>query len=241
MSEPQPPSGTVAYRYRFGFPDGSERAFEVTLDFETLAIVSAPRADYPSWTALEYEQCPNCPLDPAQHPRCPIAERMVGAVEFLKNWRSFDEVEIRVETRNRCYSKRTSLQESASALLGIFMVASGCPILNRLRPMLGTHLPFMDPDESAYRTISMYLTAQHFLHKHGEEADWELVGLLRLLRGCRKANAGIVARLRSLGIQDAALNALAVLNMQGELTSLSLTMGTLDRWERIFLEHYKGG
>jgi hypothetical protein len=232
------PTGTVTYCYRFRFPDDSERVFGVTLDFETLAIVAPPRPEYPAWTALEYEKCPNCPLDPAQHPRCPIAERMVDAVEFLKDWRSFDAVETDVETRNRRYSKRTSLQEAASALLGIFMVASGCPILNKLRPMVGTHLPFMDPDESAYRTISMYLTAQHFLHKHGEEADWQLVGLLRLLRECRKANAGIVARLRSLGIRDAALNALTVLNMQGELTSLSLATGTLDRWERIFLEHY---
>lgn len=229
----------IEFRYRFRFPDGSERSFSVTLGYDTMAIVGRQRATYPAWTDLAYHQCSNCPLDPSQHPRCPIAAEMVDAVEFLKDWRSYEQVETAVESHNRCYQKRTSLQEAASALLGIFMVASGCPILSKLRPMLATHLPFMDPEESTYRTISMYLMAQYFRQRRGQRPDWDLTGLLRFLRECRIANGGIVDRLRSLGIQDAALNALAVLNMQGELTSLSLATGELDRWERVFEGHMK--
>jgi len=92
------------------------------------------------------------------------------------------------------------------------------PILNKLRPMLATHLPFMSSEESTYRTVSMYLTAQYFLHKSGQPADWELKHLLDLLKECRATNSGYCGRLRSLGIGDAALNALALLNVQGELT-----------------------
>jgi hypothetical protein len=234
----QPERRTLAYRYRFRFVNGSERRFEITLDFETLALITPPRASYPSWTALSFEQCPQCPLDADQHPRCPVAERLVDVVEVFRDWHSYDVVETTVESRNRGYYKRTSLQEAASALLGIINVSSGCPILNKLRPMLGTHLPFMDSDESAYRTIANYLIAQHFLHRRGRSADWDLVGLRGLLHDCHQVNACLVARLRSLAIQDAILNALAVLNMHGELTSLTLTTDDLARWERIFLEHY---
>jgi hypothetical protein len=232
------PARTLQYVYRFDFPDGSTKQFTITLDYDTLAIVSPPRAEQPPWTALSYHQCPNCPLDPARHPHCPIATHMIDAVAFLKDWRSFDEVDTCVMARSRTYAKRTTLQEAGSALLGIYMVASGCPILSKLRPMLATHLPFMDSDEVTYRTISMYLLAQYFLHRAGSPADWDLHRLQLFLRECRDANSGYCERLRSLGIRDAVLNALAVLNMQGELTSLTLETGDLARWERVFFQHY---
>ncbi|MCU0242776.1 MAG: hypothetical protein MUF51_10185 [Vicinamibacteria bacterium] len=238
MSEPNPSERTIKYVYRFEFPDGSHQQYSVFLEYATLTILPPPRTSYPEWTALEYKKCPHCPLDPAKNPRCPIAANLVDVVAFLKDWRSFDQVDTIVIARNRTYSKRTSLQEAASALLGIFMVASGCPILNKLRPMLATHLPFMDSDESTFRTISMYLTAQYFLAKNGRPADWSLANMLPFLKDCHMANAGICERLRSLGIRDAVLNALAVLNMQGELTCITLETGDFDRWRRVFAEHY---
>ncbi len=237
MQEPE--RRTLVYRYRFRFPDGSERGIEIKLDYETLALVSPPRESYPAWTALGVEQCPPCPLEADSHPRCPVAERFVDIVDVFRDWRSYAMVDTTVESRNRSYSKRTSLQEAASAVIGIINVSSGCPILNKLRPMLGTHLPFMDPDESAYRTIGNYLIAQHFLQRSGHKADWGLEGLRTLLHDCHVVNACLTSRLRKLEIQDAALNALAVLNMQGEITSMSLASDDLARWERIFLAHYR--
>jgi hypothetical protein len=228
----------LQYRYAFYFPDGAQKAFTVTLAYDTLAIVSPERSEYPAWTALDHRKCRNCPLDPASHPRCPIAQNMVEPVEFLKDWRSYEDVEVHVQTGARKYMKRTTLQEGASSLLGIYMVASGCPLLSRLRPMLATHLPFMSSEESTYRTVSMYLLAQFFLNRHSREPDWGLTRLLDLLRECREANSGYCERLRPLGMGDAALNALALLNVQGELTSISLETDDLARWERIFMTHY---
>ncbi|MBN2370268.1 MAG: hypothetical protein JXO72_07260 [Vicinamibacteria bacterium] len=239
MATPESTERRIQYRYAFYFPDGARKIFRITLRHATLAIVSPERNAYPEWTALEYRRCRNCPLDPSLQPHCPIAREMVDAVCFLKDWRSFEEVEVHVQAgESRRYMKRTTLQEGAGALLGIYMVASGCPILNKLRPMLATHLPFMSSEESTYRTVSMYLMAQYFRHKRGHAADWGLGELLALLHECRTANSDYCDRLRSLGIGDAALNALALLNVQGELTSLSLETGDLTRWERIFGEHY---
>jgi hypothetical protein len=84
-----------------------------------------------------------------------------------------------------------------------------------------THLPFMSPEESSYRTLSMYLTAQYFGMRMGQDPDWQLKDFIAHLRNVRETNGGFCARLRSLGIKDASLNALATLNAMGELTSLS--------------------
>ncbi len=112
------------------------------------------------------------------------------------------------------------------------------PILSKLRPMVDTHLPFMTPDESTYRTISMYLLAQYFRHKQGKEADWELAELVRFLSEARDTNTAFLRRLQSIGVRDASLNALSNLNAMGEITSISIESFDLRRLERIFSDQY---
>lgn len=199
----------------------------------------APRASYPEWTALAYKKCPNCPLDEAQNQRCPIAANLVEVVLTFKDERSFDEVDVTVDVHERRYLKHASLQQALAGMIGVLTVTSGCPVLNKLRPMVETHLPFMSPEESTYRMISMYLLAQYFRTRQGLAPDWELSRLLDLLEECRETNAAFVRRLQTLGINDATLNALAMLNTMGEITSLSIE-GDLRRLEKIFGDHYGG-
>jgi hypothetical protein len=233
------PPGAPALRiaYRFTFSDGRARDFALTLDHDTLQLLAVPRDSYPEWTALSYKKCPNCPLDEAQHPRCPVAANLVDVVETFKDERSFDDVDVAVDVQERRYVKRASVQEALSAMIGVLTVASGCPVLNKLRPMVETHLPFMSPAESTYRVIAMYLLAQYFRDKQGLAADWDLDQLVSLLEECRQTNAGLVRRLQTLGINDATLNALTVLNTMGEITSLSIE-GDMKRLEKIFGDHY---
>jgi hypothetical protein len=230
---------TLQYRYQFLFDDGTRRTFLITLDHASLQLLQEPRPGYPAWTELGYKQCPNCPLDVHQHPRCPVAVNLVDVVEFLKDRLSIDEVSVEVEFHDRRYSKRTSLQQAAGSLIGIFTVTSGCPILNKLRPMVDTHLPFQTSDESTYRTISMYLMAQYFLTRRGLAADWELKDLVGFLARARETNAAFCRRLQAIGIKDASLNALSNLNAMGEITSLSIETSDLRRLEKIFAEHYR--
>ena len=228
---------TIRIAYRFAFKDGRVRDFAITLDHETLQVVHAPRASYPEWTALAYKKCPNCPLDEARHPRCPIAANVVDVVETFKDERSFDEVDVTVDVNERRYLKHASVQQALAAMMGVLTVTSGCRVLNKLRPMVETHLPFMSAEESTYRMISMYLLAQFFRTPQGLLPDWDLKELLALLEECRQTNAAFVRRLQTLGINDATLNALAMLNTMGEITSLSIE-GDLKRLEKIFQEHY---
>ncbi|MGE0455206.1 MAG: hypothetical protein AB7O37_16125 [Vicinamibacteria bacterium] len=224
--------------YRFGPPGAEPLEFVVELSENTLSARRRERESYPEWTALEFMKCPNCPLQASQHPRCPIAANLTEVVESFKDAQSFAEVDVEVEYQERRYSKRTSMQQALSSLIGVFMVTSGCPVLDKLRPMVDTHLPFMSPEESTYRTISMYLLAQYFRMRRGLRPDWELKDLVSFLEGCRLTNSAFVRRLQAVGVGDASLNALAMLNTLGEITSLTVD-GDMRRLERLFMEHLR--
>jgi hypothetical protein len=227
----------ITIAYRFTFKDGRERDFAIALDHATLQVVQAPRESFPEWTALGYNKCPNCPLDEATHPRCPVAVNLVDVVETFRDERSYLDVDVTVDMHERRYLKHGSLQHALSSMIGVLTVVSGCPVLDKMRPMVDTHLPFMSPEESTYRVIAMYLLAQYFRSKQGLPPDWDLDQLVSLLEECRVSNAGLVRRLQTLGINDATLNALTVLNTMGEITSLSID-GDLKRLEKIFNDHY---
>lgn len=225
------------FRYEFRFADGTRNEFVIDLDPETLAIRGDVPDALPDWTRLGHHQCPICPLEEASSPRCPIAVRIVPVVEAFRNRLSYEEAEVVVETPHRTYLRRAPLQKTLGSLLGIYNVVSGCPILDRLRPMVGTHLPFSTPEETTYRTTTMYLLAQFFRARKGLEPDWTLKGLVDLLGRVMKVNVAFGARLRSAVVQDAALNALVTLANFGTSTSMTLEMDDLKRLEDLFETH----
>jgi hypothetical protein len=225
----------TSYRYTFDFEDGTSRGFEVWLNPDSLELIPDTRKNPPEWIALDHHQCSNCPLTPEDSPHCPIARNLVGVIEAFAETISFEKVKVTVQVdHGRRYIKETTAQEGVSSLLGIYMVASGCPVLGKLRPMVGIHLPFMTPEEATYRTVSMYLFAQYFLHRKGVETDWDLHHLKDFLEEARIANRDFCQRLRSVGISDVSLNALNILSLQGELTHSTLHDDDLDHWRKIF-------
>lgn len=228
---------TLIYRYTFTFIDRESEVFELTLDHATLQLRSEPSPVAPEWTRLEFHQCDNCPLNPSEIPQCPVALNMVNLVESFRNSQSYDEVDVRVESELREYRARTTQQRAVGALIGIIMVTSGCPIMDRLRPMVATHLPFMSLDESTYRIVSMYLLAQYFRHRRNLAADWELEGLLNLLRQLHQVNSGFTNRLRAICIEDASLNAVVNLSTASSFVSVAVETDWIERFEEIFMEH----
>ncbi|MBI2191487.1 MAG: hypothetical protein HYU36_05835 [Planctomycetes bacterium] len=221
-------------RYTFIFQDGRKKVLELRLDHQTLKLRPPAHSAVPAWAQLSFCQCPNCPLREPAHPHCPVAANLAEPVEAFKDSESFEEVDVEVETKDRKYVKHTSLQRGISSLLGVIMATSGCPILSKLRPMVDTHLPFMNPEETTYRVLSMYLMGQYFAYRRGREADWELKQLLALFEEVRQVNSSFCERLRSVHIKDASINAVTILNTLADLTSLSIEDGQLDRLEGLF-------
>ena len=225
---------TVAYTYRFTLSDGVVKELTVRLDHQTLGIVAEPRNELPEWTRLGFHRCSNCPLDEARHAYCPAAVGLVDVIELFRERVSYEKAEITITTSTRTYRMQAPLQRGISALMGLIMASSGCPILSKLRPMVETHLPFMTPEEATYRILSMYLLAQFFAAREGGEPDWGLDRIADFFADVKWVNKSFAARLREVQIGDANLNALVILNDLSTLTGLAVEADGLERLQRIF-------
>ena len=212
----QRPNETLRFLYKFKFDNGSEREFEILLNAETLDLLSKDTLPKPSWTKLSYHQCEHCPLgNDVEY--CPVAVNLSNLVEAFKDSISFENTSVTVETAERIYEKRLPLQKGLSSLIGIVMVTSGCPVMDKLRPMARFHLPFASSIETFYRAVSMYLTAQFFLKQKGKvEPDWELENLVEIYKAISFVNKGISQRLSGASTRDANVNALIILHAFGE-------------------------
>ena len=114
------------------------------------------------------------------------------------------------------------------------MVTSGCPVLDKLRPLVRTHLPFATLEETTYRVISMYLLAQYFLHQGGREPDWTLKGLPKIYEEIQTVNRCFNERISSVQIGDAASNALATLSCKADYTNILLSQPELNQIKKLF-------
>jgi uncharacterized protein DUF6901 len=225
----------LTIRYKFSFENGLTKEFVVTLDGKTLHILSNPQATPPAeWTLLQFNKCPNCPLDEKKYPQCPIAANMVDVVNFFKDLVSYEKTYMMIESGNRNFIGKVSLQEGIKSLVGVYMVTSGCPIMDHLRPMLRVHLPFPNMEESVYRLISMYLLAQYFVFREGKRPDWEMRKLLSLCNEIQTVNRSFFKRLRGLKVKDASLNALVALDSIAAYTASFLEDNNLDDMKSLF-------
>ncbi len=218
--------------YRFQSEDGSERAFETVLDGKTLELRNDTPPNLPGWTKLSFNQCENCPLsEKVEH--CPVAANLSGLIEAFKFSTSYESVFVVVETPERSYAKQTTVQNALSSLMGIYMVVSNCPILDKLRPMVRFHLPFASATETVYRSVTMYLLAQFFRKQKGGTPDWDLEKLVEIYKEVAKVNKGMWNRLSAASSFDANVNALIVLNTFGDALRFSIKKG-LDDLEKLF-------
>lgn len=205
----------LRFLYTFEFEDGSRKQFEVDLDAETLELVPPHVPERPDWTRLSFNQCENCPLaEDVEY--CPVAVNLAPLAQEFQDSISFERIKTTVEAPERTYTKTTALQKALSSLVGLIMVTSNCPIMDRLRPMVRFHLPFAGSLDTAYRALSMYLIAQFFKMKNGKEADWDLKDLVKTYRAISQVNKGISKRLSEASNKDANLNAIVILHSVGD-------------------------
>ncbi len=232
---------TTIISYQFIFEDESSKHFEVVLNKRTMDLVQEPKIAYPDWTKLEHHQCANCPLNKEETPYCPVAVSLIDMMHAFKDSVSYEPVKVIIGTDSREYHAQTVLQRGLSSLLGLYMVTSGCPIMERLKPMASMHLPFASMDETAYRVITMYLFAQYFRSKHGYEADWEMKDLPKAYDDIRILNQSFAKRLRSDSSKDAGVNAVVILNNFADYVPFTVDDDSLGEMELLFEAYFKSG
>jgi len=226
----------LKFKYHIRSETGLTKEFSITLDSKTLRIVSEEPEELPVWAKLDFCKCPNCTLDINENKFCPVAVNLSPIMVFFKDSLSYESSEIKLDTPDRTYSKKTSLQQGVSSMIGIVMVTSGCPVLSRLRPMVRFHLPFANPHETLYRTVSMYLMQQYFQHIKGKSADWDLNGLIDIYKNVHEVNVAFFERLSTLEGKDANVNALIILDNFANYVNFSLDNERLLKLESLFGE-----
>jgi hypothetical protein len=224
---PQKNRKTITYLYKFKFQDGREKTFEVVLDEDTLELQRKDPDPKPEWTKLNYSQCENCPL-PSTVQYCPVAVSLAGLVEAFSDAVSYEAAEVTVETTQRTFFRKTTLQKGLSAIIGIYMSTSNCPVCDKLRPMTRFHLPFANSIETFFRSVSSYLTAQFLVMRQGHTPDWELKGLQEIYKEVNTVNKGMTARLQRATEKDANINAVVILHSFGDGITYFIENGLTD-------------
>lgn len=212
--------------YHFQFADG----YNVSLPTAPTPIQAD---DLPAWTALDFHQCANCPLSPANTPHCPMAVRFVQLMSIVDKRQSYDPVTVNVEMQERNVTKVTTVQRAVGSLMGLLSATSDCPHVNFLKPMSHFHLPFSTEEESIYRVASMFLLGQYFLRQQNKTADWNLEILKVHYQELQIVNAAMAGRLRAISPSDGALNALVLLDLLAKALPYSIDEA-LDELRPIF-------
>ncbi len=182
--------------YSFEFGDGYLERFNLELDDDTFLLpADAIVSNKQPWMMLSCHQCPGCTLSEAESAYCPIAVNLGGIIEPLENELAIASVTTRVDMRGRQISKQCDLQEGLSSLIGLVMATSGCPILDKLRPMAYLHQPFAEGDETLFRAATTFLMGQHIRQQRGEETSLDLGGLSELFGQINQLNSAFTQRL----------------------------------------------
>jgi hypothetical protein len=199
-------------RYCFHLDGHRSEIFDVNLDGRSLERVDAVDLDFPAWTALEFMQCPHCPLTAAIQPRCPVAASLAQVIERFEDVVSFAEIDLEVITSIRRVSQHTSAQRGLSSLVGLLYATSGCPYTTFFKPMARFHLPLASEEDTIFRAAGMYLLGQYFLRQEGKESDLELEGLSEIYDNLHQVNVMIANRIRSATRIDSTINAVVLLD-----------------------------
>ena len=203
-------SETLEIKYTFIMPR-TEFVFEYTFNMDDFSLIKPELINTKDWVKLDYYKCSHCPLNPDTHPNCPVAEVLDDIIQKIDE-KSYEKVLLQVDTAHRRLTMETTVQKAVGSLMGLIIPTCGCPHANVFRPMARFHLPLSDSMETIYRTSSMYLLAQHFLHKDKKLMPTDLSPLNQIYDNIRIVNVRLCNRLRAVCELDSSMNAVVILD-----------------------------
>jgi hypothetical protein len=226
------------FHYHFQFPDNSTKEYLIALDPNSLSLLRDDMDREPApWTRLVFEQCKCCPLTPDIHPWCPIALNIMELVHSFKDLFSYHDCSVTCEAAERSYTKKTSVMEGLSAIFGVIMATSDCPVMEFLKPMARFHLPFSTIEETTVRSASMYLLAQYFRYKDQPGMKFDFKALENHYAKVQQVNEGLLKRINGVNSEDADKNAIITLHSLSQFLSMEIDY-SLGGLESIFVGRY---
>ncbi|NIA15872.1 MAG: hypothetical protein GWP08_17550 [Nitrospiraceae bacterium] len=194
----------------------------------------------PAWTRLEAHRCAHCALQSEHCTHCPAAVAVADLIGPFEEVKSYTEATVCIHTDERIVTSETTVQRALRSLMGLYMATSGCPTLDKLKPMARYHLPFATPGETMFRTASAYLLAQYFLEQRNGAGEFGFEGLRKLYDEIHGINESLANRIRNLSREDAHVNALVMLDLYTHLVPFSLDED-LAELEPLFSAYFANG
>jgi hypothetical protein len=198
-------------RYSYIFDEANRVDFEV--DPEGEACREDDREPHPDWTLLERFRCEGCPLPSGSRVTCPAALALRPVVEAFNTRISYEQVQLVVTRRGVRIEASVPTQAAVRSLMELMLSLSACPILARLRPLAHLHMPLGTQQRTVFRYLGMHLIAQYMRACDGLTPDWELDELKPFLQQLRVIFRHLADRLRAASTQDAAVNALVLVDV----------------------------
>lgn len=202
----------ISYRFVCGAAETMSLEFHVRLDPLTLNRDRSSAKTPPEWAKLDNHICPRCPLASAEVEYCPAALSLSDLVEAFDTFASYSETRVTTTIDGKTISAQTDLQGALQSLFGLYLATSGCPVLDKFKPMARFHLPFATREETIFRAAGSYLLAQYRLKQQGRPHDFNLEGLRDLYAQVAEINGKMAERLKGLSKGDAILNAITFLD-----------------------------
>ena len=229
----------ILIEYRFVLDGGQQARFQLQFDPETMQLIVPAPSQTPAWTALEFEQCPHCPLNQSESPQCPVALGLAPIVSSFDRILSYAELDVEVVINNRTVRQHTSAQKALSSLMGLIMATSGCPHTVFFRAMARHHLPFAGSEETICRATAYYLLAQFLLTKTGQHGEFSFEGLDKIYKNMQRINVAIAKRLRSAVAADSTVNAVVLLDFFAQTLPMAIEE-SLEEVRYIFGPYFSG-
>lgn len=221
------------FHYKLTLSDGNALEFPINIDQTNQTFCNTSDAALPFWAALDYQRCENCPLSQSEVAHCPVAVNLKPLIELSASLTSYEAVHLELKTRERTISGDTTLQRALSSILGLIMATSPCPHTEYLKPMAHFHLPLASPDETVYRTTTMFLLAQYFRYANGLDASLDFEGLTEIYRQLQIVNRALTRRFQAAISEDATVNAIILLDLLSQSVTWSIEDG-LDQLQPLF-------
>ncbi len=223
----------LVFTYQFIFEDQTSETFTLRLDPQSFELIDNLPDPLPSWAELTFHQCPHCPLDYQIHPFCPVVAHLATTVTRFSHILPYEKAHLNVMLDNRTISEDTSIQAAVGSFMGIVMAGSGCPHTAYFKPMARFHVPLATPEETIYRSVSMYLMAQYFLHKDGHPIDCDLNGLTRIYENIHVVNVSLAERFLAASKRDSSIDAVVQLDIYA-MTFLGILDEPLEELRPLF-------
>jgi hypothetical protein len=155
--------------------------------------------------------------------RCPVAVNLAVPIEGMGGRRSGEPARVEISTAAGTFSVKGGVSTIFAPLFKLVMLTSGCPVLDRLRPLAASRLPMIWTRIGLGDLAGNYLVEQSRKERAGGPPDWRLELFAGFLKQVSRVAGALTERVREAGPSDGPVNAALSVVATMELAHMQFT------------------